>query len=656
MTGILKFRFSLAIAAIAFFCVIPAWADPPSQVGRLSSISGAVSIRPASLNDWGPAALNYPLTAGDDLWADVDARAEVHVRSAAIRLAGSTEFSFVNLDDNIVQVSVSEGTISVNLRTLDQGAMFEIDTPNATVSLISAGSYRVDVNQNEQTNVTVRAGRADVTAGQDVYTVSAGQTSVIAGVDAISYYVTSAPRMDEWDSWSLARDRRDDQAAATQYVSRDMIGYEDLNESGSWRVVQGYGQIWTPSHVSSDWAPYRSGHWTWVAPWGWTWIDDASWGFAPFHYGRWAYLDARWVWIPGAVAARPVYAPALVVFVGGASWTPAGGDGIGWFPLGRGEVYIPPYQVSTAYVQRINVTSVVNINVQVIQNFNSSRVVYANRAAPRAVTVVQRQAFSQSRPVGSAQLSISSAELTRAPLMGMTATIAPQQASIIATPAASRAPVAQPARDVLARPVFSRTAPPAAPVPFVQQQKLLAARPGQPVDPSALSDLQITPQPAPVVVKVVNPATLNRPTVAVLKTPPPAAPAVVKAATPVAPNDSRNAAAQPNAMKASPKGAVANSQASASAAALIATLKTRTIPNADQALANARKVAGIKLDINATAQQLAAQKTALARAEKEMSDKNYAQALQDATAVQQQVDAIVQRIQAATQAGANVRR
>ncbi len=61
-----------------------------------------------------------------------------------------------------------------------------------------------------------------------------------------------------------------------QYVSRDVIGYEDLDEHGSWRVVEGYGNVWVPNRVAADWAPYRDGHWAWVDPWGWTWVRQRT--------------------------------------------------------------------------------------------------------------------------------------------------------------------------------------------------------------------------------------------------------------------------------------------------------------------------------------------------------------------------------------------
>src|SRR5258708_2846899 len=105
-------------------------------------------------------------------------------------------------------------------------------------------------------------------------------------------------------------------AEAPRWVSPETRGYQDLGAEGAWTQPPSDGPVWSPANMPADWAPYRHGHWAYVEPWGWTWIDDASWGFAPFHYGRWARDHDRWGWYPGAVVERPVYAPALVAFVG----------------------------------------------------------------------------------------------------------------------------------------------------------------------------------------------------------------------------------------------------------------------------------------------------------------------------------------------------
>ncbi|HET6486983.1 MAG TPA: DUF6600 domain-containing protein, partial [Spirochaetia bacterium] len=285
------------------------WADPPSEVARLNLISGSVSFQSGSLDDWAPAVLNYPLTTGDHLWSDAGGRAELHVGSSALRLGPGTDFTFLGLDDQTVQVRLADGSLDVRVRDLDPGVTFEVDTPNASVQLTRDGSYRIDVRDSGDTVVVARAGAADVTAGGAGFDVAGGQSAVITGAGSVGYYVTGIPAQDDWDRWCLARDQREDSIASVRYVPRAMIGVEDLDANGSWSTVAGYGPVWTP-RVAVGWAPYRFGHWSWVEPWGWTWVDDAPWGFAPFHYGRWAFLQGRWVWIPGTIVARPVYAPA----------------------------------------------------------------------------------------------------------------------------------------------------------------------------------------------------------------------------------------------------------------------------------------------------------------------------------------------------------
>ena len=178
-----------------------------------------------------------------------------------------------------------------------------------------------------------------------------------------------------------------------------------------------YGEIWVPRGVAVGWAPYRYGHWVWIAPWGWTWVEAEPWGFAPFHYGRWVFVNDYWGWVPGPVVVRPVYAPALVAFVGGggASFSVSFGggfEGVAWFPLGPRDVWVPGYRCSPRYFQNINVTNtrVVNVaeitnvynnytrNVTVVNNYT-----YAHNAV--AVTAVSRDTFVNARPVAQGRRS-----------------------------------------------------------------------------------------------------------------------------------------------------------------------------------------------------------------------------------------------------------
>ena len=466
-------------------------ADPPSLVGRLNLVEGAVSFRPGSLDEWAPAVLNYPLTAGDHLWTDQGSRAELHVGSTAVRLDAGTEISFLNLDDQTVQIGVSEGQLNVRLRRLDPGDAFEIDTPNSVITLQQPGSYSISVQGEEGTDLTVWRGMAEVAASGNEFSVPEGQSATVSGSGSIAWYLQPAGGPDAWDAWSASRDNREERLGSARYVPREMIGIEDLDENGSWFVMAGYGPVWAPQNVAPGWAPYRFGRWAWVAPWGWTWIDDAPWGFAPFHYGRWAFLGARWVWIPGDVVERPVYAPALVVFIGGGPGDPSE-DGIGWFPLGPREVYVPPYGASPTYVQRINVTTV-NISVQMIERIDMTRVTYVNRVVPSAVTVVPRGEFNQGRPASRSPIFFSSEQVRRAPIMGMGATVAPQRESIIGGPFVARNPPPQPPPQVAGRSVFGRIVPAPAPAPFQFR--------GEPLPPPTMYQRppqQVPPQQGPI--------------------------------------------------------------------------------------------------------------------------------------------------------------
>jgi hypothetical protein len=380
------------LAAFGLASVASAQSDPPGRVARLNYTSGQVSFRPASLEDWGVATINYPLTTGDHLWTDVDSSAELHVGSSVMRLASETAFAFLNLDDYVVQARVAEGTIDVRVREIFQGEVYEVDTPNAAISILAPGVYRIDVDPGgDRTRVTVRTGEAEVNSEGRTFSVYPGQMGEIIGVEDAAYDLGRAPAPDRWELWCRDRDRREDNRVALNYVSRDTIGYEDLDDYGTWSYEPEYGYAWTPTVVAVDWAPYRYGHWSWVRPWGWTWVDQARWGFAPFHYGRWAFCRTRWVWVPGHRSVRPVWAPALVAFVGGNDWRFAFSWGlrpaVGWFPLAPGEPYCPLYPASPIYRRNINVmhVNVANINVA---NVNVATLRYANRDVGGAVTAV----------------------------------------------------------------------------------------------------------------------------------------------------------------------------------------------------------------------------------------------------------------------------
>jgi hypothetical protein len=337
-----------------------AWADPPGRVGRLSYLEGTVSFLPADGESLQAATMNLPLTAGNGLSTGDGSRAEVHIGSAAVRLGPNTQVSIVALDDSAVRLRLDRGVTSIRLRWLAAGQSFQVDTRTAQVSLDALGLYRIEQKDAGDATVTTRAGDAEVTGGQTAFHVGEGQTAAIPASGPDAYWISAAPALDAWDEWVASRDGSENTLASTQYVPRELDGVEDLDRYGTWQYSPSYGYAWCPSGLPLGWAPYTVGHWVWLVPWGWTWVDYEPWGFAPFHYGRWAFVSGLWCWVPGSFAAGPVFAPALVTWVGGAPWRghPPDGDHVSWVPLQPHQPYRPAYPVSSAYLRGVNGTAV----------------------------------------------------------------------------------------------------------------------------------------------------------------------------------------------------------------------------------------------------------------------------------------------------------
>ncbi|MEQ1352802.1 MAG: DUF6600 domain-containing protein [Candidatus Acidiferrum sp.] len=433
--------------------------DPPSRVARLSYFDGSVSFQPGGNGDWAAAVRNRPVTIGDKIWADKDARVELQAGQASIRLGAMTALSFLNLDQNITQMRLAEGSINFRVRELREGDQYEVDTPNAAFTVTQAGAFRIDVNENgDGTIVTVLRGEGEVTAGGKSYKVSGGDLAEFNGTEGnVTYRSDRAPEPDDFDRWAASRDRKEEDSVSARYVSRDTVGYSDLDDNGTWNEEPEYGHVWYPNNVAVGWAPYSYGYWNYVGPWGWTWVDYSPWGFAPFHYGRWNNFGGRWGWCPGPRYGYPVYGPAFVGFLGGRGGFGFGiGVGVGWFPLGYGEIYRPwyHYRAGGAYIRNINIhnTYIRNVNNITNRNFHSNYA-YAHNTA--AVTATSRSAFANGQLVNRGANRVSAASLRNAQVTNRVG-LAPTRASYAS---GARGRVTTPPASVQNRAVIARTAP-----------------------------------------------------------------------------------------------------------------------------------------------------------------------------------------------------
>ncbi len=449
-------------------------------------------FQPGGENDWVDAVVNRPLVTGDNLWADENSRAEVHVGSTALRLGPKTGITLLEVSDRATQIRLAQGSLIVNVRHVDDEDAVEIDTPNVAFVVMQPGDYRIDVDPDgDRTDVTVWRGRGEATGGGSSYTVVANQDATFTGADQpnadqLNYDLGQIPADDDFDTWASDRDRTEDQSDSANYVSREMTGYEDLDEYGDWSYAAGYGTCWRPRGLAVGWAPYRFGHWIWLDPWGWTWVENEPWGFAPFHYGRWAFAGTGWYWVPGPSVVRPIYAPALVAWVGGApglNFSFSFGAGVGWFPLAPGEVFIPGYRVTRNYVNRVNITNttvnvtrITNVYNTVVVNRSVNNISYANRNVNGGVTVVSRDTFVNARPVARNVVSVPSKELAAAPV-SRTVNAEPVRASMMGT---GRTAAIRPPAAVMSRPVVALRTPAPMPRSFDQRQAQAGGHLNQP--------------------------------------------------------------------------------------------------------------------------------------------------------------------------------
>ena len=439
------------VAALSFAAI--ADDDLPGRVGRVADAAGGLYLAPEDrAAEWTEVGVNYPITAGDNLWVAEGGRAEVDYGGGQFRLAGATSIHVSRLDDRQLALFVAQGRLIVRVRALDPGEAVSIDAPTAQVQLTRTGLYRIDVLPERQTTVvTIREGEARVALASGVWQALPGQTVTIVGQDPAGAEISNGVGVDGFDTWSADRDRYYERNRSSAYVSRQMVGAAELDEYGSWQTHADYGPVWFPNAVAVDWAPYRDGYWTNVGGWGATWVDAAPWGYAPFHYGRWAWIGGRWGWCPGSYVPRPVWAPALVAWHGGPGWAVSASYGApvyGWVPLGWREPYLPHWRgCSTRCWTQYNQPYAVDVR----ERPRRPPARYVNMAVPGAVTAVSGTTLTGARTVAANRVRLPPQEAVAAPVLASAPPVSPPRTR---TPADSAGGLPQPA--AMVRPQHSR--------------------------------------------------------------------------------------------------------------------------------------------------------------------------------------------------------
>jgi hypothetical protein len=460
--------------------------DPPHRVGSLNYISGEVdyALRPEAgdptVLSWSTADFNQPVCQDMSLQTGPLARARIRIGPNAIQMSSDTLLDMLNLNDGLIEASVRQGRIHLQLRNLGDGESVEIEIPRGSLWLLQSGAYDIETpaTPDQPARITVFEGKARFVGGTADVPIGAGEELRVTGTypalvttrssamgpsptstnaepvpsgagpasadlppsasafdrpaaDTQSAATQSKPTSttntqpapsDEFLSWVATSESDAPARPSPQNAFVEMTGYEQLQAYGQWETLDDYGPVWFPTSVPAEWAPYRYGHWASIAPWGWTWIDDQPWGFAPFHFGRWVRADDHWGWVPGNPVDRPVYAPALVAFLEtseGVPSTEGSEPPVGWFPLSPGDAYAPWFAAGPAYVESVNIIYPRRLREDPLHwREDRRREVWRGEFANRRfATFVRHDAFAQGRPIEHEMMRIPPDRLERATVM-----------------------------------------------------------------------------------------------------------------------------------------------------------------------------------------------------------------------------------------------
>ena len=312
-----------AVLAAAFL-VVRASAESKARIVRLSEVQGTVQIDRTAGDGFDKAFLNLPVIEGCKLKTGKDGRAEVEFEDgSALRLAPNSEVNFTRLalgDDGqkLSAVRLISGTVYANLHPKKgdgdekTGDQFLLSFAHDSLTLSGAAHFRVELADATAT-LAVFKGKVSATSPSGGFEVAEKHSATIdlakdnlpsddpakknSFVIAKNYEQEPS---DAWDRQQTDYHNRYASAGGSSISSPYGYGMSDLNYYGSFMTVPGYGNVWQPYFIGTNWSPFQDGGWAFYPGFGYTWVSGYPWGWMPYNYGNWAFIPGfGWVWQPG---------------------------------------------------------------------------------------------------------------------------------------------------------------------------------------------------------------------------------------------------------------------------------------------------------------------------------------------------------------------
>jgi hypothetical protein len=281
-------------------------AGSQARIARVSYVEGEVVLD--SGHGYESVTMNVPITEHNWLQTRSNGWAEIQFEDGSmIRLAPETAIAFNELGrassgGTTTTIDLDQGEAEFKIFKHD-GSDFQITIKNKTIALGHSGFFRVTSTNNDPMEIAVWKGDVslhDPESGDDI-AVNKNETFVLNPADVAEYALNKGTEADELDEWSKQRDDSLRAYAAANHYTQSpyQYGASDLNYYGQYTDDPEYGSVWQPNGVGADWDPFSNGYYadSGIGP---TWVSSYPWGWMPYRYGRWVFINARgWFWQPG---------------------------------------------------------------------------------------------------------------------------------------------------------------------------------------------------------------------------------------------------------------------------------------------------------------------------------------------------------------------
>ena len=232
--------------------------DPPPGSARLANLSGNVSIQANGEDQWGQAGDNQPVGSGDRFYTDQSARAELQTGRVRAYIGPNSDLTLVNQNDQGIELGLAQGTANIYSDGFEEGRSLFISTPNGGITLSGRGNFRLDVYPDQQSTVITNGQNGDQLqlngAGNFSLTLDRLQSVQLSGTNPVYSQYLEPQQDDDFAHWSAGIESHRYNSRSAQYVSQDMVGYDELDDNGDWQPQSDYGPIWFP-RVEAGWAP-----------------------------------------------------------------------------------------------------------------------------------------------------------------------------------------------------------------------------------------------------------------------------------------------------------------------------------------------------------------------------------------------------------------